>query len=71
MLYQGGKEVLHLYGYSSEQPDGLSFPEDITDPNVKEVAALTLEVMTLRLELEMLMKVEAALLSRHLPANML
>ncbi|XP_023680999.1 E3 ubiquitin-protein ligase RNF31-like isoform X1 [Paramormyrops kingsleyae] len=53
---KGGKEVLHLYGYCSEQPDGLSFPEDITDPNVKEVAALTLEVMTLRLELDMLIK---------------
>uniref|UniRef100_A0A8C2WDA1 RBR-type E3 ubiquitin transferase n=1 Tax=Cyclopterus lumpus TaxID=8103 RepID=A0A8C2WDA1_CYCLU len=54
---QGGRAVLCLYGYSNQQPDGLSFPDDVTDPNVGCVAAVTLEVMSLRMELEMLIKV--------------
>uniref|UniRef100_A0A3P8WZY2 RanBP2-type domain-containing protein n=1 Tax=Cynoglossus semilaevis TaxID=244447 RepID=A0A3P8WZY2_CYNSE len=54
---QGGRAVLCLYGYSNQQPDGLSFPDDATDPDVGRVAAVTLEVMSLRLELEMLIKV--------------
>lgn len=49
--------MLCLYGYSNQQPDGLSFPDDATDPDVGRVAAVTLEVMSLRLELEMLIKV--------------
>ncbi|KAM9322401.1 E3 ubiquitin-protein ligase RNF31 [Pholidichthys leucotaenia] len=53
---QGGRAVLCLYGYSNQQPDGLSFPDDITDPDVGRVAAVTLEVMSLRMELEMLIK---------------
>ncbi|XP_041847538.1 E3 ubiquitin-protein ligase RNF31 isoform X2 [Melanotaenia boesemani] len=53
---QGGRAVLCLYGYSYQQPDGLSFPDDITDPDVGKVAAVTLEVMSLRMELEMLIK---------------
>uniref|UniRef100_A0A3P8U355 Uncharacterized protein n=1 Tax=Amphiprion percula TaxID=161767 RepID=A0A3P8U355_AMPPE len=54
---QGGRAVLYLYGYSNQQPDGLSFPDDVTDPDVGKVAAVTLEVMSLRMELEMLIKV--------------
>uniref|UniRef100_A0A3Q1HHS4 RBR-type E3 ubiquitin transferase n=1 Tax=Anabas testudineus TaxID=64144 RepID=A0A3Q1HHS4_ANATE len=54
---QGGRAVLCLYGYSNQQPDGLSFPDDVMDPDVGRVAAVTLEVMSLRMELEMLIKV--------------
>ncbi|KAM4552658.1 E3 ubiquitin-protein ligase RNF31 isoform 2-T2 [Odontesthes bonariensis] len=53
---QGGRAVLCLYGYSNQQADGLSFPDDVTDPDVGRVAAVTLEVMSLRMELEMLIK---------------
>ncbi|XP_061551005.1 E3 ubiquitin-protein ligase RNF31 isoform X1 [Phycodurus eques] len=53
---QGGRAVLCLYGYSSQKPDGLSFPDDVSDPDVGKVAAVTLEVMSLRMELEMLIK---------------
>ncbi|KAM9718674.1 LOW QUALITY PROTEIN: E3 ubiquitin-protein ligase RNF31 [Menidia menidia] len=53
---QGGRAVLCLYGYSNQQPDGLSFPDDVCDPDVGKVAAVTLEVMSLRMELEMLIK---------------
>ncbi|XP_036374742.1 E3 ubiquitin-protein ligase RNF31 [Megalops cyprinoides] len=53
---RGGRAVLCLYGYSNQQPDGLSFPDDIMEPDVEKVAAVTLEVMTLRMELEMLSK---------------
>lgn len=49
--------MLCLYGYSNQQPDGLSFPDDVMDPDVGRVAAVTLEVMSLRMELEMLIKV--------------
>lgn len=54
---QGGRNVLCLYGYSNQQPDGLSFPDDVIDPDVGRVATVTLEVMSLRMELEMLIKV--------------
>ncbi|XP_056155351.1 E3 ubiquitin-protein ligase RNF31 [Lampris incognitus] len=53
---KGGRGVLYLYGYSNQQFDGLSFPDDITDPDVEKVAAVTLEVMTLRTEVDMLIK---------------
>lgn len=56
-VFQGGRNVLCLYGYSNQQPDGLSFPDDVIDPDVGRVAAVTLEVMSLRMELEMLLKV--------------
>lgn len=55
--FQGGRNVLCLYGYSNQQPDGLSFPDEVIDPDVGRVAAVTLEVMSLRMELEMLIKV--------------
>lgn len=57
VFFQGGRAVLCLYGYSNQQPDGLSFPDDVADPDVGKVAAITLEVMSLRMELEMLIKV--------------
>lgn len=57
--FQGGRNVLCLYGYSNQQADGLSFPDDVIDPDVGRVAAVTLEVMSLRMELEMLIKVWA------------
>uniref|UniRef100_UPI003AADA360 E3 ubiquitin-protein ligase RNF31 n=1 Tax=Centroberyx gerrardi TaxID=166262 RepID=UPI003AADA360 len=53
---QGGRAVLCLYGYSNQQPDGLSFPDDVVEPNVGQVATITLEVMSLRMELDMLIK---------------
>lgn len=59
--FQGGRNVLCLYGYSNQQPDGLSFPDDVVDPDVGRVVAVTLEVMSLRMELEMLIKVWAPL----------
>lgn len=54
---QGGRRVLFLYGYTNQQIDGLSFPDDITEPDREKVAAVTLEVMTLRTEVDMLIKV--------------
>uniref|UniRef100_A0A674DVF0 E3 ubiquitin-protein ligase RNF31-like n=1 Tax=Salmo trutta TaxID=8032 RepID=A0A674DVF0_SALTR len=54
---QGGRAVLCLYGYSNQQPDGLSFPDEVVEPDIEKVAAVTLEVMSLRMELDMLIKV--------------
>lgn len=53
---QGGRAVLCLYGYSNQLPDGLSFPDNVTEPDVVHVARVTLEVMSLRMELDMLVK---------------
>ncbi|CAL8278660.1 unnamed protein product [Lota lota] len=53
---QGGRAVLCLYGYSNQQLDGLSFPDDVVEPDVGQVARVTLEVMSLRMELDMLIK---------------
>lgn len=58
---QGGRKVLYLYGYTNQQIDGLSFPEDVADPDTEKVAAVTLEVMTLRAEVDMLIKVRKSL----------
>ncbi|KAK1790163.1 hypothetical protein P4O66_014085 [Electrophorus voltai] len=52
----GGRAVLCLYGYTNQQPDGLSFPDDIVEPDIAKVASVTLEVMTLRMELDSLIK---------------
>uniref|UniRef100_A0A8C7HUT8 E3 ubiquitin-protein ligase RNF31-like n=1 Tax=Oncorhynchus kisutch TaxID=8019 RepID=A0A8C7HUT8_ONCKI len=46
---QGGRAVLCLYGYSNQQPDGLSFPDVVVEPDIEKVAAVTLEVMSLRI----------------------
>lgn len=54
---QGGRRILYLYGYVSQQVDGLSFPEDVSEPDKGNVAAVTLEVMVLRTEVDMLIKV--------------
>lgn len=56
-LPQGGRRVLYLYGYTNQQIDGLSFPDEVTEPDSAKVAAVTLEVMTLRTEVDMLIKV--------------
>ncbi|XP_054915454.1 E3 ubiquitin-protein ligase RNF31 isoform X2 [Poeciliopsis prolifica] len=53
---KGGRRVLFLYGYTNQQIDGLSFPDEVTEPNCDVVAAVTLEVMTLRTEVDMLLK---------------
>ncbi|XP_072234593.1 E3 ubiquitin-protein ligase RNF31-like isoform X1 [Leuresthes tenuis] len=53
---KGGRRVLYLYGYTNQQIDGLSFPDEITDPDTGNVALVTLEVMTLRTEVDMLIK---------------
>ncbi|XP_019110054.2 E3 ubiquitin-protein ligase RNF31 [Larimichthys crocea] len=53
---KGGRRVLYLYGYTNQQVDGLSFPDEVTEPDAEKVAAVTLEVMTLRTEVDMLIK---------------
>ncbi|KAI3355465.1 hypothetical protein L3Q82_018304 [Scortum barcoo] len=53
---QGGRRVLYLYGYTNQQIDGLSFPDEVAEPDADNVAAVTLEVMTLRTEVDMLIK---------------
>ncbi|XP_059952396.1 E3 ubiquitin-protein ligase RNF31 isoform X6 [Mesoplodon densirostris] len=53
---QGGREVLRLYGYTEEQPDGLSFPEGQKEPDERQVATVTLEVLLLRTELSLLLQ---------------
>lgn len=53
---KGGREVLRIYGYTNQLPDGLSFPDDVTEPDVKRVAEVTVEVMMLRVELDLLVK---------------
>ncbi|XP_045924586.1 E3 ubiquitin-protein ligase RNF31-like [Micropterus dolomieu] len=52
----GGRRVLYLYGYTNQQVDGLSFPDEVAEPDTEKVAAVTLEVMTLRTEVDMLIK---------------
>ncbi|XP_033267579.1 E3 ubiquitin-protein ligase RNF31 isoform X2 [Orcinus orca] len=53
---QGGRDVLRLYGYTEEQPDGLSFPEGQKEPDEQQVATVTLEVLLLRTELSLLLQ---------------
>ncbi|XP_058396853.1 E3 ubiquitin-protein ligase RNF31 isoform X3 [Diceros bicornis minor] len=53
---QGGRDVLRLYGYTEEQPDGLSFPETQKEPDEHQVATVTLEVLLLRTELSLLLQ---------------
>uniref|UniRef100_A0A3Q4H128 E3 ubiquitin-protein ligase RNF31-like n=1 Tax=Neolamprologus brichardi TaxID=32507 RepID=A0A3Q4H128_NEOBR len=54
---KGGRRVLYLYGYTNQQVDGLSFPDEVEDPDTEKVAAVTLEVMTLRTEVDLIVKV--------------
>ncbi|XP_063062600.1 E3 ubiquitin-protein ligase RNF31-like [Engraulis encrasicolus] len=53
---KGGRDVLCLYGYTNQLPDGLSFPDEVTEPDVRRVAEITVEVMMLRTELDMIVK---------------
>ncbi|KAL2097582.1 hypothetical protein ACEWY4_006789 [Coilia grayii] len=53
---KGGRAVLCLYGYTNQQADGLSFPEDVQEPDLQKVPSVTLEVMSLRMELDMLIQ---------------
>lgn len=53
---KGGRAVLSLYGYSNQLSDGLSFPPDVHEPDLKRVSSITLEVMSLRMELDMLIQ---------------
>ncbi|XP_029385439.1 E3 ubiquitin-protein ligase RNF31-like isoform X2 [Echeneis naucrates] len=53
---KGGRRVLYLYGYTNQQIDGLSFPDEVSEPDAEKVAAVTLEVMTLRMEVDMIIK---------------
>ncbi|XP_007479924.1 E3 ubiquitin-protein ligase RNF31 [Monodelphis domestica] len=53
---QGGREVLRLYGYTEEQPDGLSFPEGQEEPDGHRVATVTMDVLLLRTELTLLLE---------------
>ncbi|XP_029978630.1 E3 ubiquitin-protein ligase RNF31-like isoform X1 [Sphaeramia orbicularis] len=53
---KGGRTVLYLYGYTNQQIDGLSFPDEVTEPDIEKVAAVTLEVMILRTEVDMIIK---------------
>lgn len=56
-VWQGGRDVLRLYGYTEEQPDGLSFPERQKEPDEHQVATVTLDVLLLRTELSLLLQV--------------
>ncbi|XP_028289067.1 E3 ubiquitin-protein ligase RNF31-like isoform X2 [Parambassis ranga] len=53
---KGGRRVLFLFGYTNQQIDGLSFPDEVSEPDAGKVAAVTLEVMTLRTEVDMVLK---------------
>uniref|UniRef100_A0A8C8RZU2 RBR-type E3 ubiquitin transferase n=1 Tax=Pelusios castaneus TaxID=367368 RepID=A0A8C8RZU2_9SAUR len=52
---QGGRDVLRLYGYTEEQLDGLSFPEGLAEPDARRVASVTVDVVLLRAELNLLL----------------
>ncbi|XP_062375630.1 E3 ubiquitin-protein ligase RNF31 isoform X1 [Sardina pilchardus] len=53
---KGGRAVLSLYGYTNQQADGLSFPDEVQEPDIQKVSSVTLEVMSLRMELDMLIQ---------------
>ncbi|KAK5877965.1 hypothetical protein CesoFtcFv8_025422 [Champsocephalus esox] len=53
---KGGRRILFLYGYTNQQIDGLSFPDEVDGPDTAKVASVTLEVMTLRTEVDMVIK---------------
>ncbi|XP_044276884.1 E3 ubiquitin-protein ligase RNF31 isoform X2 [Varanus komodoensis] len=52
---QGGRDVLRLYGYSEEQTDGLCFPEHLQEPDTLRVASITVDIILLRAELNLLL----------------
>lgn len=53
--------MLRLYGYTEEQSDGLSFPEQQEEPDKQQVAEVTLEVLLLRMELTLYLQVSGPL----------
>ncbi|XP_072125819.1 LOW QUALITY PROTEIN: E3 ubiquitin-protein ligase RNF31-like [Mobula birostris] len=53
---KGGRDILRLYGYTVELRDGMSFPENVADPDPCRVAAVTVEVALLQVELDLLRK---------------
>lgn len=56
-VWQGGRAVLRLYGYTEEREDGLSFPDEELEPQAARVAAVTAEVLLLRTEVNLLLAV--------------
>ncbi|XP_074975051.1 E3 ubiquitin-protein ligase RNF31 isoform X1 [Caretta caretta] len=52
---QGGRDVLRLYGYTEQQSDGLSFAEGLEEPDARRVASVTVDVVLLRAELNLLL----------------
>nr|XP_020664984.1 E3 ubiquitin-protein ligase RNF31-like [Pogona vitticeps] len=54
---KGGRDVLRLYGYSEEQGDGLCFPEHLLEPDIARVASVTVDIMLLRAELNLLLSI--------------
>ncbi|XP_066520072.1 interferon regulatory factor 9 [Hoplias malabaricus] len=53
---KGGRRILMQYGYMHQLNDGLSFPENVTTPDNHTVSVVATEVMTLRMELDLLSK---------------
>ncbi|XP_026550055.1 E3 ubiquitin-protein ligase RNF31-like, partial [Notechis scutatus] len=51
----GGRDVLRLYGYSEQKPDGLYFPDSQSEPDIPQVASVTVDVMLLRAELNLVL----------------
>ncbi|XP_078392357.1 E3 ubiquitin-protein ligase RNF31-like, partial [Cetorhinus maximus] len=71
-VFQGGRAILRLYGYTVEQSDGMCFPEDVLEPDHGKVAAVTVEVAMLQSELDQLRKgthPHPELFSRLLPGS--
>uniref|UniRef100_A0A8C5SXP9 RanBP2-type domain-containing protein n=1 Tax=Laticauda laticaudata TaxID=8630 RepID=A0A8C5SXP9_LATLA len=52
---QGGRDVLRLYGYSEQKLDGLYFPDSQSEPDIPQVASVTVDVMLLRAELTLVL----------------
>ncbi|XP_039193988.1 E3 ubiquitin-protein ligase RNF31 isoform X1 [Crotalus tigris] len=52
---QGGRDVLRLYGYLEQKADGLYFPDHQAEPDIPHVASVTVDVMLLRAELNLLL----------------
>ncbi|ETE67953.1 RING finger protein 31, partial [Ophiophagus hannah] len=52
---QGGRDVLRLYGYSEQKADGLYFPDPQLEPDIPQVASVTVDVMLLRAELTLVL----------------
>ncbi|XP_071657518.1 E3 ubiquitin-protein ligase RNF31 isoform X2 [Patagioenas fasciata] len=52
---QGGRAVLRLLGYTHESPEGLGFPPGAVAPDVPRVAAVTAELLLLRMEIDLLL----------------